>query len=53
MEFGKPEKGQDLVGFVLSHIKDRKQIDSGIDNAVKAVKEVILHGIDAAMNKYN
>jgi len=37
----------------LSNIENRDIIDEGIEDAAKAVKEVILHGIDAAMNKYN
>ena len=51
--YGRQEEGQDLAEFVLSNIENRELIDEGIEESVKAIKEVILHGIDSAMNKYN
>ena len=52
-EFGKPEEGQDLAEFVLSDINDRTGIDETIDYAAKAACEIIINGIDSAMNKFN
>lgn len=51
--FGKPEFNQDLAEFILSKIEDRRLIDEGIIDSVKAIEETIANGIDVSMNKYN
>ena len=50
---GKPEDNQDLAEFILSTIKNRTLIDEGIIDSAKALEEIIINGIDMAMNKYN
>lgn len=50
---GKPEDNQDLAEFILSTIKNRTLIDEGIIDSAKALEEIIINGIDIAMNKYN
>lgn len=51
--YGKPEEDQDLAEFVLSNIEDKTALDEGITDAAKAVKEIVINGIDSAMNKFN
>ena len=53
MVFGKPEEEQDLGEFILSEIEDRTKIDEAIFDAAKAVEEIVINGIDLAMNKFN
>ncbi len=51
----KPDEGRDLADFVLSRVSKEQSIEmqNGLENAVKAVEEIIRAGIDSAMNKYN
>ncbi len=51
----KPHPDYDLASWVLSRFpnESRDELQKAIDNSVKAVKEIILSGIDSAMNKYN
>ena len=51
----KPHPDYDLVSWVLSKFpnESRDELQMAIDKSVKAVKEIILSGIDSAMNKYN
>lgn len=51
--YGKPEDNQDLAEFILSKIENRTLIDEGINDAAKALEEIVANGIDVAMNKYN
>ena len=53
MEFGKPKDKEDLADFILKRISDRTLINEGINLAAKAVEEIIINGVDSAMNKYN
>ncbi len=53
---GKKPSGQtDAVNWVLGKIPKEQTEDfkKALENVVKAVKEIILRGIDSAMNKYN
>lgn len=55
MVYGKPDIDIDLKDFVLNKIEeeDRKVLDAAINNAAKALQEILKSGIDIAMNKYN
>ena len=50
---GKPDKP--IVDYVLERlsIKERKELEQGIDKAILAIEEIIKNGIESAMNKYN
>ncbi len=53
---GKKPSGQtDAVNWVLGKIpkEETENFEKALERAVKAVKEIILRGIDSAMNKYN
>lgn len=52
---GKPEPGRDLADFVLSGFtnEERRIIDETIERAAMSVEEIIINGIDKAMNEYN
>lgn len=53
---GKKPSGQtDAVNWVLGKIpkEEADNFEKALEIAVKAVKEIILRGIDSAMNKYN
>ena len=52
---GKSDYENDLVNYVLEKISndERKLLISGITNAKEAVKEILVNGIDNAMNKFN
>lgn len=53
---GKKPSGQtDAVNWVLGKIpkEEAENFEKALEIAVKAVKEIILRGIDSAMNKYN
>jgi len=45
----------DLKDFVLSKVKgnDKDILNEAVDNASRAVEEIIKNGIDIAMNKFN
>lgn len=53
MEFGKPENSQDLADFILNKLKNREKIDEGITSARDAACDIVINGVDYAMNKYN
>lgn len=53
---GKKPSGQtDAVNWVLGKIpkEETENFEKALERAVKTVKEIILRGIDSAMNKYN
>ena len=53
---GKKPSGQtDAVNWVLGKIpkEEAENFEKALEIAVKAVKEIILRGIDSAMNRYN
>ena len=52
---GTPEYKNDLINYVIGAISedDKKQLEKGINEASKAVLEIIKNGIDIAMNKFN
>lgn len=51
----KPHPDYDLASWVLGKFpkEQEKELANSIDRACLAVKEIILRGIDSAMNKYN
>lgn len=53
--FGKPENNIDLKDYVLEKINNdaRNTLNEAIEKATKAVEEILLNGIDIAMNKFN
>ncbi len=53
MEFGRPEDGEDLAEFVLKQITDRSLFNKEIKNAANGAIDIIVNGVDHAMNKYN
>ena len=52
---GQPEFKDDLVNYVIGHVKDEdyEVLLDGIDKAADAVSHIVKYGIDSAMNKYN
>ena len=52
---GKPEYKDDLINYVIGAIneEDKKLLEHGINEAAKAVIEILKNGVDIAMNKYN
>lgn len=52
---GRPENEYDAIDYVIGKIEEEqyKQLENGIDQAVKAISEYIIKGIDSAMNRYN
>lgn len=52
---GEPEFKSDAINYVIGHVSDEEYevLQKGIDTASVAVKEIITHGIDSAMNKLN
>lgn len=51
----KPHPDYDLANWVLGRFpkEEQENLEKGIDIACKAIKEIIMRGIDSAMNKYN
>lgn len=51
----KPHPEYDLKDWVLGRFKpeDKDKVQTSLDNAVKAVNELLSRGIDSAMNKYS
>ncbi|MBR7133410.1 MAG: aminoacyl-tRNA hydrolase [Clostridia bacterium] len=51
----KPHPDYDLASWVLSKFpnEQKDELEKALENTCKAVKEIILKGIDSAMNKYN
>lgn len=52
---GAPMYKNDMINYVIGAIpeEDKKQLEQGIKTASKAVEEILKHGIDMAMNRYN
>ena len=53
---GTPEYKGDLINYVIGSAipeSEKKELDSAIDVAAKAVLEILKSGIDIAMNKFN
>ncbi|GIW40485.1 MAG: peptidyl-tRNA hydrolase [Candidatus Binatia bacterium] len=52
---GRPEPGQDVVGFLLSPFEadERQVISESLDRAADAVEAIVDLGLEAAMNLYN
>lgn len=52
---GAPMYKNDMINYVIGAIpeEDKKQLEQGIETASKAVEEILKHGIDMAMNRYN
>lgn len=51
----KPHPDYDLANWVLGRFPKEQQAElkKGIETASKAIKEIIMRGIDSAMNKFN
>ncbi len=51
----KPHPDYDLKDWVLGKFKpeDKEKVELSLENAVKAVNEILSRGIDSAMNKYS
>ena len=51
----KPHPNYDLKDWVLGKFPSAQQVDlqKALENSVLALKEIIINGIDSAMNKYN
>lgn len=51
----KPNPDYDLISWVLGRFPEevRPELEKAALNTAKAVKEIIVRGIDSAMNKYN
>ncbi len=51
----KPHPDYDLKDWVLGKFKpeDKEKVETSLDNAVKAVNELLSRGIDSAMNKFS
>ncbi len=51
----KPSNGTDTVNWVLGKfpLDSAEDLKKALERAGKAVKEIVLRGIDSAMNKYN
>ena len=52
---GKPPQNWDLVDYVLGKFNDdeQKELDLVIKNARDAIKCIINHDVNSAMNKFN
>ncbi len=52
---GRPGEGESDVDHVLGEMppEESEQVDRAVDTAVDAVKCLLEHGFDAAMNRYN
>ena len=50
-----PHPDYDVIDWVIGKISDAdyKEIRDAADRAIKAAEEIIAHGIDSAMNKFN
>lgn len=51
----KPHPDYDLASWVLGKFpkEEIEQLDKAIDKTVSALKEIMLNGVDSAMNKFN
>ena len=52
---GEPDSDTDLVEHVIGHVDEEKykELEKGIIIAKDAIKEILINGIESAMNKYN
>jgi len=53
---GKPQFDGDLINYVIGKNiskEEMEKLSKGIENASKAVIEILINGIDIAMNKFN
>lgn len=52
---GRPPEGWDLADHVLSRVPvhEQKNVQEAVERSVLAVSDIILHGIDFAMNRHN
>lgn len=52
---GKPENKNDMINYVIGHIPEAEfeRLDKSTTTAKDAVIDIVLNGIDKAMNKYN
>lgn len=52
---GMPENKNNLIEYVIGHIKDDEYIklQEGVEKAASSIHEILKSGIDIAMNKYN
>lgn len=52
---GKPMENEDKIKYVIGKLsnKTKEELEEGTTKACEAVIEVLKHGIDAAMNKFN
>jgi PTH1 family peptidyl-tRNA hydrolase len=52
---GKPEYKEDLTNYVIGRIsnEERELLDNSVNKALEAVLEILEHGIESAMNKFN
>ena len=52
---GTPKNNQDLISYVIGKIpkEDIEELEKGKEEAKEAVDEIIINGIDKAMNKFN
>ena len=52
---GKPAEHIDMINHVIGHIpeEEKEVLDKGVEEATKAVLEIVKNSVDSAMNKYN
>lgn len=52
---GKPEHHGDMINYVIGKIseEEQKKLEPGIEMAKEATIELLKHGVDIAMNKFN
>ncbi len=52
---GRPQAGEDVVDYVLSPFlpEEREILEEMVERAADAVGEIVEHGVDAAMNRFN
>lgn len=52
---GRPEPGADAAQYVLSRVPpaERELLDSAVEAAASAVEELLAHGLEAAMTRFN
>lgn len=52
---GSPEHKNDIINYVIGKVTKEEQeiLQQGVEKAVLAVEEILISGIDVAMNQYN
>ena len=52
---GSPENKEDIINYVIGAIskKEREKLEKSVEKAAQSVIEILVNGIDIAMNKYN